>query len=460
MKLIIEKKYAQIGLTIFLTAFAIILVLYTFFKFDSVKAIFGTINSAMAPVYYALAIAYLITPIMNFFEKKAIIPLASKSKLFMKKSEKSKFTFVRITGVTISLIFVLGFMYLFFASIIPNLYESIKSIIDQSQTYRDNLVNWLNKTMQKYPDIAKMISQLVENVSSDTDDFLNDVILPAINKYLPNATNIVMDISSSLFKFIKTLWNFVLGLVISIYVLFSKEKFTRSAKKITYALFETPKANKIITATRYVHNTFIGFLSGKVIDSIIIGIICFIVCQILGMPYSVLIGFVVGVTNIIPFFGPWFGAIPSGILILMVSPEKLITFIIFILVLQQFDGNILGPKILSGSTGISSFGILFAITVFGGLWGVWGMILGVPLTVVLRKAVKVFTEYRLERKGLPPKSNVYEKVDYIDVNNEFVPIVPKVPKKKAPGKIELALIHLFDKIKAKSGKKNKGKRRK
>ena len=163
---------------------------------------------------------------------------------------------------------------------------------------------------------------------------------------------------------------------------------------------------------RFANKTFGGFLSGKIIDSLIIGILTFAIISIFNIPYSVLISVIVGVTNIIPYFGPFLGAIPCGIILLMVDPFKCITFLIIVLILQQIDGNIIGPKILGDSTGLSSFWVIFAITLFGGFFGVFGMFVGVPLFAVIYAAIRTFINQRLEKKRLPSDTVYYMNSDF------------------------------------------------
>jgi len=237
--------------------------------------------------------------------------------------------------------------------------------------------------------------------------------------------------------------------VISIYVLFSKETFAGQGKKITFALFNTKTANQIIKDTRFISDTFIGFISGKIIDSIIIGFICFAGTSILKMPYALLISVIVGVTNVIPFFGPYLGAIPCTILILMVNPVKCIYFILFILVLQQLDGNFIGPKILGQSTGLSGFWVIFSITIFGGIMGVPGMIIGVPFFAVLYAMIKRLINRLLLKRGLPSETNKYMNVDYIQDKDVFV---PQTAKEKAQSSFLL-----FNKKSKANGRKSEEK---
>ena len=209
-----------------------------------------------------------------------------------------------------------------------------------------------------------------------------------------------------------------IGIIVSIYVMYGRETFSRQCKKIVYALFSPKRANLILHLGNKSNEIFGGFVIGKIIDSIIIGIICFVVLSIMKMPYTVLVSVIIGVTNVIPFFGPFIGAIPCSILILLNDPKMGIYFIIFILVLQQFDGNILGPKILGDSTGLSSFWVLFSILLFGGLFGFVGMILAVPVTAVIFDLIAKLQYYHLRKKGLSPDTRDYKELKIIDEHSK------------------------------------------
>lgn len=212
----------------------------------------------------------------------------------------------------------------------------------------------------------------------------------------------------------KALWNLVIGLIISIYLLASKERLIGQTKKMTYAFLDIRYANGIIEDTRLIDRTFGGFISGKILDSVIIGILCFFCVSFMKLPYPMLISVIIGVTNVIPFFGPFIGAIPCGLLILMVNPLQCLYFILFIWILQQFDGNFLGPKILGDSTGLSGFWVIFSITIFSGLMGVPGMILGVPIFAVLYALLKRRINRNLQRKGMPTETAAYRNLEKVD----------------------------------------------
>ena len=197
-------------------------------------------------------------------------------------------------------------------------------------------------------------------------------------------------------------------------MLYSRETFASHCKKIIYCIFSLEASEKILKGVQFTNQVFIGFLSGKILDSLIIGILCYIGCMILRMPYALLVSVIVGVTNVIPFFGPLFGMIPGTIIILMESPLKALIFLVFIILLQQFDGNILGPKILGNKVGINGFWVMFSIIFGAGLFGFAGMLLGVPLFVVIYSFFKNLVNKKLGRSGLPTDSAEYRELDYFD----------------------------------------------
>ena len=214
--------------------------------------------------------------------------------------------------------------------------------------------------------------------------------------------------------------NLTIGIVVSIYLLFSKEKFIAQSKKLIYSVFERSTANNLISDFQMINRTFIGFLGGKIVDSIIIGILCYVCISFIGTPYPLLISVIVGVTNIIPYFGPFIGAIPSALLVLMVDPMECLYFVIFIFLLQQFDGNILGPKILGDSIGVSAFWIIFSVTVFGGLLGVLGMVIGVPLFAVIYNLVNRRVRKNLKKRGYPVETDDYKFMVKMDDQNQII----------------------------------------
>ena len=451
MKFKPQKKYFHIGLTIFLTAIAIMIAYFLFFRIGEIKAGLHKINAILAPIFYGLIIAYLLTPLLNAIERKFVRPLFDKENWSQGSDKRDKQ--IRTLSVCLTLLIVVMILYLFFSSVIPQIYTSIQSIISQYSVYTGNLNKWINSTMQKNPEIARYLSSLINDFSSEADDFLNDIALPAIkNLLLPNMNDILTTVSSSVIKVLMFIWNIVIGLVISVYVLAGKEKFAQGSVRLCYAFLERSSANRFVDNVRFTHRTFIGFLGGKVIDSAIVGVLCYFSCLILKMPYALLVSVIVGVTNIIPFFGPYIGAIPSTLIILLVDPKKALTFIIFIIILQQVDGNFIGPKILAQSTGITSFWIIFAITLFGGLFKIMGMIIGVPVTAVIISFVERITKTKLKKKELPEEPGKYLNVGKITEEGEIEKFVYKKPERKKLDKnnlivkIFIAIWHLLKRL--------------
>ncbi|NCC69937.1 MAG: AI-2E family transporter [Clostridia bacterium] len=239
-------------------------------------------------------------------------------------------------------------------------------------------------------------------------------------------TDLVANITNGVYYFIRGVYYVVIGIIVSVYILFNKEAVGTGAKKVVYSVFSVPFAKKVLESARFTDGIFMGFISGKIVDSTIIGMICYICCMILGMPYPVLVSVIIGVTNIIPFFGPFIGAIPSAFLILMVSPLKSLEFVIFILLLQQFDGNILGPKILGESIGVNGFWVMFAIILGGGLFGFAGMLLGVPVFVVIYTGINTLVNRKLKKSGLPTETAAYENLSHFEPgSNEPVKKQPR-----------------------------------
>lgn len=428
MKLKFDNKYFKWGLTAFVVLAAAIVFYYFMFHNSNIRAVFRMMISILMPVVWGLAIAYLLSPILNFVEEKLLLPVCKKLKF--KESSRQK-SVVRGIGILVTAFLFVELIYGLFYMVISEIIPSVESIISNFDSYSNNFIQWINKTLDDNPEFKDYVIKTVNNYSAELEKWLESLV--------PNTVGLIKTVSISVLNILGVLWDFVIGFIISIYVLASKEKFAGYAKKIAYALFEVGTANTVIKNFRFTHKTFIGFLSGKIVDSIIIGFLCLICTSIMKLPYAVLVSVIIGVTNIIPFFGPFLGAVPCTILIFMVDPMhplNCVYFVIFILILQQFDGNILGPKILGNSTGLAGFWVIFAITLFGGLWGVFGMIVGVPIWAVIYAGVKSFINSRLQKKNLPYEMDKYENLDYVDEDgfHDYVPPVKKQRKIRFNGK--------------------------
>lgn len=402
-----NNKYFRWGLTAFLTIAASICFYYLLFHGNSIKTGFHTITGILMPVLYGLVTAYLLTPVLNYIETKLLFPLCRKLKV---KENKKRNSIVRGIGILITAFLFIALIYSLVAMMLSQIVPSIVNIASNFDTYISNFTKWISKIMDDNPDLGRQITLLIDKYSVELENWLNDTVLT-------KTSQVIMTVSLSVINILKGLWDFIIGFVISIYVLASKEKFAGQAKKMAYAFFEQKSANRLIKSFRFTHNTFIGFIGGKIVDSFIIGCLCFIGTTLLQTPYVALVSVIVGVTNIIPFFGPYLGAIPSAILILVVDPMhplNCVYFVLFILVLQQFDGNFLGPKILGNSTGLTGFWVIFAITVFGGLFGILGMIVGVPIFAVIYAAIKAVVNTFLRKKDLPVETVKYSYLKNID----------------------------------------------
>jgi predicted PurR-regulated permease PerM len=278
------------------------------------------------------------------------------------------------------------------AIVLPQVIDSITGIVRNSSTYVSNFEKWIYGFVDKYPDISKIVEEQFNNIQPKINEYVNNLT--------PKLADVAVKLKDGAIGFIGGVKDFIIGFIVAIYLLYSKEKFIAQMRKITIAIFPKNLAQGVLNVSAHANKTLGGFISGKIFDSAIIGIITFLGMTIMKMDFVALISVVIGVTNIIPVFGPFIGAIPSAFLLLVSSPKQVIPFVIFIVILQQFDGNILGPMILGDSTGLSPFWVMFAILVGGGLFGVAGMLLGVPLFAVIYSLVNDFINYLLKRKGL------------------------------------------------------------
>lgn len=408
-----DKKYLYWGLTAFLVILFSTLFFFAILRIDQVSSGIKTIINILKPVLYGLVIAYLLTPVMNFFETRIL-------RLFHRLNKASKKTvkpgklkkIARCISIFITLILMLLLLTALISMIIPQLIQSITGFANGFPTYVDQFSAWMGTHLENNSQFKAFAEQTFEKLSQNYEQWWQN-LKPALNSVVTGVTTGVVGIFSAL-------KNILIGFIISIYVMFSKDLFAAQGKKLIYAIFELKRANAFLSTARQTHRIFSGFIVGKLLDSLIIGIICFICMSIFNWPFALLISVIIGVTNIIPFFGPFIGAIPTAFIILLIEPMTCIYFIIFILILQQFDGNILGPKILGDSTGLSSFWVIFAILVAGGLFGFIGMIIGVPLFAVIYSMLKVITTKSLAEKGLPSKTEDYENLIYIDAKDKKV----------------------------------------
>ena len=418
MKFRWDKKFLHWGITVFITVAALLCFYYILFFGENFRLSFHTFVQIFSPILSGLALVYMLTPIVNGIENNILIPIGKKrtNSPLTKEKEKTIKKRRRVISIIITVFFILLIIYGLIKMIIPQLLISIQGILSQFDTYVFNLTNWVENIFSKNANLEDFIGGILTKYGDELQNFLNTSIIPQID-------NVIKSLSLSLLAFLKALWNLIIGLILAIYLMASKELFAGQSKKAIYAILERDTANHFIDNVRFVNRTFSKFIGGKILDSIIIGLLCFIGTTLLGIPYAILISVIIGVTNIIPFFGPYLGAIPSAILILMVSPIHCLYFIIFIFILQQIDGNVIGPKILGDSTGLTGFWVIFSITIFGGLFGVFGMIIGVPTFAVIYAAFKGLFKKLLVKKNLPKDTEHYLNVKHVTSDLEFIPTV-------------------------------------
>ena len=417
MKNFLEKKYVQIGVTAFCVIAASLLFYFGIFHTASITKGLKAIYNILTPIVYAAAISYVLWPLIRFMEKSIIYRICEKKN--WKPSEKVRHGIRMICVIVTLLLFFFG-IYGLLSMLIPELINSITNIIDNLPRYINNIEKWLTNLLKNYPELEENSSMIFSTVTARAETWLTNDLLPKINL-------LVASFSTGFMGALVFLKNFLIGAMISIYLLYGKESYVAQGKRLLYCLFSTQTTNNIIRDLQYVDKTFGGFIIGKVLDSLIIGILCYIGTTILNLPYALLVSVIVGVTNVIPFFGPYIGAVPSAVLILLVNPIQCIYFVIFILLLQQFDGNFLGPKILGGSTGLSSFMVIVAILVGGGLFGIFGMFVGVPACAIICTVIRNGIQSRLEKKKMPLDLESYRDIDHLDAKT-LQPIAPSAQK--------------------------------
>ncbi len=400
-----DRKYLYWGITAFCVIAAAILFYMALRFLPDLRRALGKLLKILSPFIWGFVITYLIAPLMRLLERSVFGPLCRKLFAKNKKSDGSKLA--RGLAVLISELAMVAVLTALVYLILPQLYSSIETIVKNGPDYLRDLSAWVTGLLDNHPEITKYVQEALNTLNTDIMSWVS-------NKLLPGVGNLVTSLIEGGYVVVQGVYNLLIGIIVSIYLLSDLEHFTAALRKLNYSWFSLETAEKVREAVEFTDRTFMGFISGKLLDSAIIGLICYIVCAILNMPYALLVSVIVGATNIIPFFGPFIGAVPSALIILMVDPLKCLIFIVFIIILQQIDGNFIGPKILGSSIGITSFWVLFSIVVGAGLFGFAGMILGVPVFVVLYTFLTRNVEERLKKSDLPWETAQYENLDHID----------------------------------------------
>lgn len=401
------RPYLAIGALIFLVFCCCIAVFTAIYKFAALKKACAALISVLQPILIGAVLGYLFNPLLRRIDAglcDLILPE-------IKDKDKAKHVIRTVSSILTVLIFLMLFGLIIYM-IVPALMESIVNLVNTLSVNVEHFIAWYNnlsipgKGSGEWEEYLLMAAEYLE-------DWFDNTLVPQLQDFT-QWKDYLASITLSAINVVVVLKNVVIGLIVSIYVLMEKERFEGQAKKIAFALLPTRHANALIQTVHKVDQIFGGFIIGKIIDSIIIGIICFIVCSILRMPYTLLVSVIIGITNIIPFFGPFIGAVPCLIIVTITDPLHGLYLLIFILILQQVDGNIIGPKILGDSTGLSSFWVIFAIMVGGGLFGFAGMLFGVPTFAVIYYLIQRLIAYLLKRRGLPSNSLDYTTVTHVD----------------------------------------------
>ena len=396
------RTYIYWGVTALTVLLLLVAAVFVVMRWSLVAALGAKIANILAPVIYGAVFAYLLNPVYNRVQA-AVMKMTEK----IITQEEGRKRLGGFLGTLASLFLLVAVVVGLISMLIPQLINSISGVMETLPASINNLEIWLEKVLADNPDLEQQVMQHYGAAADYLQNWLTNVVVP-------NIYRIIGSVSSGVVLVVRAVFDILIGLIVMVYLLNMKEKLLAQAKMIIYGLFPLKIANKVIEEGRYVHQVFGGFIIGKLLDSLIIGLICFVLLGFANMPYVLLVSVIVGVTNVIPFFGPFIGAIPSAFLILLSDPMKCLYFLIFILLLQQFDGNILGPKILGDSTGLPSFWVLFSILLFGGLMGFVGMIIAVPTFAVIYRLVTEFTTWKLGKKALSDSLDSYDRLDYID----------------------------------------------
>lgn len=404
----IRSRYVKLGLTIFLAGLGILLCYYLLYNTENVKNLLGKINGILTPFYLGIIMAYLLCPIYN-----GTLSLVYRLNRGRFRKHLTDYKLARIVATVVSFIVLIVVLSGFFILVIPELVNSIVGLVSEVPGYIDKAVDWIEKTVVENPELAQLLEGRLESASDSIMEW-------GQNNMLPGMEALLTQVSMGIVGTFSVMVDFLVSLIICIYVLNSKEIFLAQAKKIVLAVFSKDRASRLFELGELCDSTFGGFINGKIIDSIIIGIICFIAMSVLNLPLTMLISVVVGLTNVIPFFGPFIGAIPSAILLLFIDPMAALKFVIMVFILQQLDGNVIGPKILGKTTRLASFWVMFAIIVGGGLFGFIGMILGVPTMAIFYIYASRFINNRLIKKNFSDKTQVYENFEKYRINKEDI----------------------------------------
>lgn len=401
MKFERNQKYTTIAIYCCIVIVFALVTASLFMNFENAKQLINKLFVVISPITYGFVIAFLINPVMKFCENKVF--------KFWRTSTPRTFKIKRATMVVCAFLVVSLLISVFVAFLVPQIITSYKDLESKMSDYVLSAQAWVVDTFGENSNLPPVVL-----------DFINvEKLVKNINEFINNSYKLLVDVTPYVFQIlgnvINELKNALIGIIFSVYFLYSKERLCAQCKRITVALFQEKHVQNIMRVAKMTRENFEGFIVGKIIDSIIIGILTFFVLMIFDMPYYPIIALIVGVTNVIPFFGPFIGAIPSAFIIFIAEPIKAIWFLLIILVIQQLDGNIIGPKILGYSTDLNALGVMVAIVIMSGFFGVVGMVIGVPVFSVLNILFFELVDKRLKLKNKEVAIEAYYGEDGGDI---------------------------------------------
>ena len=412
------QKCVCYGVTALLVLACSLILYFCIERVTGLRGFVKEIIAALMPIVWGVVIAYVLSPIYNMVHRN-LYPLVQKH-----CSPAASKNLTKAAGIIAAFAVLLAVIITLIVLIIPRLIRSIAEIFSMIPYYIEQVRNGLTLILAGYPETQEVVvdaynsgvTYITNWVTSHLDfqTLTETLSSDSLQDLWSSLSDVILGISNGVVSMVVFLKDFIIGIVVAVYILAGKQHMCGQIKKLIFVVLPRKFGNVVMENLRYAHHAFSGFISGKIVDSAIIGVLCFFGCTILDIPYPMLVSVIIGITNIIPFFGPFIGAIPCAIFILIVEPFKCLVFVIFILALQQFDGNILGPKILGDATGLSSFWVIFALLLFGGLFGVPGMILGVPIFSVICHIVDQIADAVLRKKGLSTDTKDYELLGHVE----------------------------------------------
>lgn len=420
-----SNPYICGGLALFVVVVASMVFYRIISDFSGVGVIIKTIVGVLLPFIVGLALAYVLSPIYDFVQKPCERWFAGKGKTPRKWAHAASKATASVAAVLFLLAVVGGLLGL----VIPQAYISISNLISSMPEKTAAVLNWIDEVSAKIgigDMIATWLSQGISWLTETMTTWAEEDILPNIGEFAKK-------FSTGLIDAVGTVASVVIGVILCVYTLNSKELFAAQAKKLTYAVFKTRTANDILHVTRYIDETFGSYINGVLLDALVLGLLCFIVTSILQIPYALLISTLVGLFNIVPIFGPFVAIVFGAFFVLLESPLKALIFIVVAMILNQVDANIIAPKILGDKTGISGFWVIFAIVVGGGFFGFLGMVLGVPAFAVVYTLLSRFLERRLQKKHIPEETEAYAGLQGIDEETGEPHYTASVPSAEEAG---------------------------